>query len=60
GNDEYQEINSMYDNINNAIDIFYNDRIKFSKMQRSAISLIGSYYNTHRMVLEYMRKGYKS
>lgn len=60
GSDEYQEINSMYDNINNAIDIFYNDRDKFSKMQRSAISLIGSYYNTHRMVLEYIRKGYKS
>jgi starch phosphorylase len=59
GNDEYQEINSMYDNINNAIDIFYNDRDKFSKMQRSAISLIGSYYNTQRMVLEYIRKGYK-
>lgn len=60
GHDEYQEINSMYDNIDNAMDTFYNNREKFTKMQRSAISLIGSYYNTHRMVLEYIRKGYKS
>jgi starch phosphorylase len=59
GHDEYQEINSMYDNINNAIDTFYNHKEKFTKMQRSAISLIGSYYNTQRMVLEYIRKGYK-
>ncbi|MEY3470945.1 MAG: GlgP2: glycogen phosphorylase [Candidatus Parcubacteria bacterium] len=60
GHDEYQEINSMYDNIDNAMNTFYNNREKFTKMQRSAISLIGSYYNTHRMVLEYIRKGYKS
>lgn len=60
GHDEYQEINSMYDNINNALDTFYNNREKFTRMQRSAISLIGSYYNTQRMVLEYIRKGYKS
>lgn len=59
GEDEYQEINSMYDNIGNALDVFYNNREKFTRMQRSAISLIGSYYNTHRMVLEYIRKGYK-
>ena len=59
GHDEYQEINSMYDNINNALDTFYNHKDKFTKMQRSAISLIGSYYNTQRMVLEYIRKGYK-
>lgn len=59
GHDEYQEINSMYDNINNALDTFYNHRDKFTKMQRSAISLIGSYYSTQRMVLEYIRKGYK-
>lgn len=60
GHDEYQEINSMYDNIANAMDTFYNNREKFTQMQRSAISLIGSYYNTHRMVLEYIRKGYKN
>lgn len=60
GHDEYQEINSMYDNISNAMDIFYNNREKFTQMQRLAISLIGSYYNTHRMVLEYIRKGYKN
>ena len=60
GHDEYQEINSMYDNINNALDTFYNNKEKFTRMQRSAISLIGSYYNTHRMVLEYIRKGYKN
>lgn len=59
GHDEYQEINSMYDNLNTALDTFYNHREKFTKMQRSAISLIGSYYNTQRMVLEYIRKGYK-
>jgi len=59
GHDEYQEINSMYDNIKNALDTFYNHRDKFTKMQRSAISLIGSYYSTQRMVLEYIRKGYK-
>lgn len=60
GHDEYQEINSMYDNIANAMDTFYNNREKFTQMQKSAISLIGSYYNTHRMVLEYIRKGYKN
>ncbi len=58
GHDEYQEINSMYDNIASALDLFYNNREKFTRMQRSAIALIGSYYNTHRMVLEYIRKGY--
>jgi len=58
GEDEYQEINSMYDNIATALHIFHNDKLKFAKMQRSAIALIGSYYNTHRMVLEYSRKGY--
>jgi starch phosphorylase len=53
------EIPSLYDKLEHAIlPLFYGQPEAFAGIMRSAIALNGSFFNTHRMVLQYLRNAY--
>jgi starch phosphorylase len=50
---------SLYDKLERlVIPLFYNDRDRFIEVMRHAIALNGSFFNTQRMVLQYVLKAY--
>jgi starch phosphorylase len=50
---------SLYDKLERVvIPLFYNDRERFLDVMRHAIALNGSFFNTQRMVLQYVLKAY--
>jgi glycogen phosphorylase len=50
---------SLYDKLENVIiPLFYHDRIRFIDVMRSSIALNGSFFNTQRMMLEYVLRAY--
>jgi starch phosphorylase len=38
--------------------LFYQDRERFLEVMRHAIALNGSFFNTHRMIQQYVLKAY--
>ena len=55
------EIPSMYDKLEFTILPMYYGRPKaFAEVMRSAIALNGSFFNTQRMMLQYMRNAYRT
>jgi starch phosphorylase len=59
-NDSKAEAVSLYDKLENAIlPLFYNDPEKFACVMRSAIALNGSFFNTQRMIFQYVRNAYR-
>ncbi len=54
-----QDANSLYDKLEQIIvPMFYNDRQQFINIMRHAIALNGSFFNTQRMMLQYVLKAY--
>jgi len=50
---------SLYDKLENvACPLFYHDRERFTEMMRSSIALNGSFFNTRRMMLEYVLRAH--
>jgi glycogen phosphorylase len=50
---------SLYDQLERAvIPCFYRDRAHYLEMARSAIALNASFFNSHRMVLQYLHAAY--
>jgi starch phosphorylase len=50
---------SLYDKPEGAVvPLFYRDRERFIDVMRHAIALNGSFFNTQRMVLQYVTKAY--
>jgi starch phosphorylase len=50
---------SLYDKLETvAAPLFYNSRDRFIETMRHAIALNGSFFNTQRMVLQYVLKAY--
>jgi starch phosphorylase len=50
---------SLYDKLEQVvIPLFYRDRARFIDVMRHAIALNGSFFNTQRMVLQYVLKAY--
>jgi starch phosphorylase len=50
---------SLYDKLEHIIiPLFHHDRDHFIDVMRHAIALNGSFFNTHRMILEYVLKAY--
>jgi glycogen phosphorylase len=50
---------SLYDKLENVVcPLFYHDRDRFINVMRSSIALNGSFFNTQRMMLEYVLKAY--
>jgi starch phosphorylase len=59
-NDSAAEAISLYDKLENAIlPVFYNEPEKFACIMRSAIALNGSFFNTQRMIFQYVRNAYR-
>jgi starch phosphorylase len=59
-NDSKAEAISLYDKLENAIlPVFYNEPEKFAAVMRSAIALNGSFFNTQRMIFQYVRNAYR-
>lgn len=54
-----EDSNSLYEKLETLIlPLFYNDRRAFSQVMRQAIALNGSFFNTQRMVQEYVLEAY--
>ena len=59
GHNRSQDSASLYDKLENAvIPLFYNNRDQFADVMRHAIALNGSFFNTHRMLQQYIQKAY--
>jgi len=57
--DRSQDALSLYDKLEQEIiPMFYQDRDRFLDVMRHSIALNGSFFNTHRMVQEYVLKAY--
>ena len=59
GGDSSSEIASLYDKLERVIiPLFYGNLLGFAEVMRSAISLNGSFFNTQRMVSQYLNHAY--
>ncbi|MGE5307374.1 MAG: alpha-glucan family phosphorylase [Alphaproteobacteria bacterium] len=59
-NDSAAEAISLYDKLEKTIlPLFYNEPEKFACVMRSAIALNGSFFNTQRMIFQYVRNAYR-
>lgn len=59
GDDRTQDAASLYDKLERKVlPMFYNDRGKFMNVMLHAIALNGSFFNTQRMVQQYVLKAY--
>jgi glycogen phosphorylase len=57
--DDHSEAESLYDKLEEAIlPTFYNERRKFIEIMQHAIAVNGSYFNTQRMVQDYIANAY--
>jgi glycogen phosphorylase len=58
-NDSETEVQSLYEKLEHIIlPLFYRDTDKFTEVMRSAIAINGSFFNTQRMVFQYLRNAY--
>ena len=57
--DRSEDVASLYDKLENAImPIFYDERERFINIMLHAIALNGSFFNTHRMMQQYVLNAY--
>jgi glycogen phosphorylase len=50
---------SLYGKLEKVVlPLFYNEPVRFAEVRRNAVAINGSFFNTHRMVLEYVSKAY--
>ena len=58
-NDSVTEADSLYEKLEHVIlPLFYKEPEKFAQIMRSAVALNGSFFNTQRMLFEYVRNAY--
>jgi glycogen phosphorylase len=58
-NDGEAEVESLYAKLEQVIlPLFYKESDKFTRVMRSAIAINGSFFNTQRMVFQYLRNAY--
>jgi starch phosphorylase len=58
-NDSVAEAASLYEKLAQVIlPLYYKEPDRFAQMMRSAIALNGSYFNTQRMISQYVRNAY--
>jgi len=60
-NDSIAEAASLYEKLERQIlPLYYKEPDKFAQVMRSAIALNGSFFNTQRMISQYMRNAYQA
>jgi starch phosphorylase len=58
--DRAKDAASLYEKLEKVIlPLYYEDRDGYLEVMRNAISLNGSFFNTDRMIAEYVRKAYR-
>jgi starch phosphorylase len=58
-NDSDAEVRSLYNKFEQVIlPLFYKDPDSFTKVMRSAIAINGSFFNTQRVMFQYIRNAY--
>ncbi|MDE3149655.1 MAG: alpha-glucan family phosphorylase, partial [Acidobacteriota bacterium] len=59
GADDAEEARSLYSKLETAIVPLYRDTPeKWARLMRTTLAFNGSYFNTHRMVIQYTRNAY--
>jgi starch phosphorylase len=59
-NDSAAEAASLYDKLERVIlPLYYREPDKFAQVMRSAIALNGSFFNTQRMISQYLKNAYQ-
>lgn len=59
GVDRARDAESLYDQLEQTIlPLFYHEPRRFMEVMRHCIALNGSFFNTHRMILQYVQKAY--
>jgi starch phosphorylase len=59
GQGDSEDANSLYHKLEHTIvPLYYNNREQFINIMLNSIALNGSYFNTHRMMLEYVLNAY--
>ena len=58
GDDDAAEASSLYDKLESAIAPMYRNPALWAEMQRHCIAMNGSFFNTHRMVQQYLQNAY--
>ena len=59
GGDRPRVVSSLYDKLEQTVmPLFYQDRPRFLQIMAHAIALNGSFFNTHRMIQQYVLKAY--
>ncbi len=53
------DASALYDKLEEVVRLYYGRRERFLEIMRSAAALNGSYFNTQRMVQEYVIRGYR-
>jgi starch phosphorylase len=57
--DEQAEAESLYDKLENVVmPLYYKDPDSYAKVMRTAVALNGSFFNTQRMLLQYIFNAY--
>jgi starch phosphorylase len=57
--DAEAEVESLYQKLEHVVlPLFYRDKDKFTEVMRSAIAINASFFNTQRMVFQYLRDAY--
>ena len=51
-------VEDLYTKLEQIMDLFYNDRKSWIGMMKSSISLNGSFFNSHRMIQQYIVNAY--
>ena len=58
-NDSPTEARSLYDKLESVIlPLYYKEPEAFAKVMREAIAINGSFFNTQRMLMQYVRNAY--
>jgi len=59
-NDSTAEAASLYEKLEKVIfPLYYREPDRFARVMRSAIALNGSFFNTQRMISQYVRNAYQ-
>jgi starch phosphorylase len=52
------EVDDFYTKLEHIYDLYYHDPERWAKMMRHALSINASFFNSHRMVVQYITNAY--
>ncbi|MEN6306142.1 MAG: alpha-glucan family phosphorylase, partial [Anaerohalosphaeraceae bacterium] len=58
GGDRVQDAASLYDKLGKVADLYYHNKHHFYRIMSIAVAMNGSFFNTQRMMQQYVLKAY--